>query len=84
MIKQQYDKWFKYTSEKRVLEHNQSIDKLPIDKQNWYSKLLEHNPINTDFAKVMYNAFPEIRDSATQYKKGLDMYLENLGSNLLI
>ena len=64
LVKEKYDEWFKYTSEKRVLDHNQSINSLPIEKQNWYSKLLEQKPTNTDFAKIMYNAFPEIRDSA--------------------
>lgn len=84
LVKKEYDDYYKYHSEKRIQDHNNSIDNLTPEKQQWYSKLKDEKPTNTEFAKIMYNAFPEIRDTASKNKKGLDNFLKTYGSNLLI
>ncbi|WP_407556510.1 hypothetical protein [Winogradskyella sp. 4-2091] len=84
LVKKEYDDYYKYHSEKRILDHNNSFDNLTPEKQQWYSKLKDEKPTNVEFVKIMYNAFPEIRDTASKHKKGLDNFLKSYGSNLVI
>lgn len=84
LVKKEYDDYYKYHSEKRILDHNDSVGNLTPEKQEWYSKLKDEKPTNTEFVKIMYNAFPEIRDTASKHKKGLDNFLKRYGSNLVI
>ena len=84
LVKREYDNHIKYQLEKLVLTHNGKIDTKPDKKQIWYSKLTDDKPTLTDFAKIMYNAFPQLRDTASKHKKGLDQFLTSYGSNLVI
>ncbi|MFV0531758.1 MAG: hypothetical protein ACK5MD_10035 [Flavobacteriales bacterium] len=84
LVKDQYDKYFKYHVEKSIEDHNKGIDLLPLNKQQYYPKLKDEKPTNTEFVKIMYNAFPEIRDTASKHKKGLEQFLKSYGSNLVI
>lgn len=84
LVKREYDKQVKYQLEKAVLEYNGKLDNMPAKKQIWYSKLSVEKPTIKDFVKIMYNAFPQLRDTASKHKKGLDHFLSTYGSNLLV
>lgn len=88
-VKKRYDKDYRYVLENKLKSHNERIEKLMSsrknlsDKQkNYYSKMELQPPTLTDFAKIMYNAFPQVRDKAIN--KDLNTFLKTYGSNLLI
>ncbi|MBU2926723.1 hypothetical protein [Winogradskyella psychrotolerans] len=89
IVKKRYDKDYKYVLEKKLKAHNERIEKLMNSRKNlsdkqkeFYSKTQLQPPTLTDFAKIMYNAFPQVRDKAIG--KDLNTFLKTYGSNLLI
>lgn len=89
IVKKRYDKDYKYVLENKLKTHNQRIEKLKNSRENlsdqqkeFYSKTQLQPPTLTDFAKIMYNAFPQVRDKAIG--KDLNTFLNTYGSNLLI
>ena len=88
IVKKRYDKDYKYVLENKLKTHNERIEQLMnfrknlSDKQKgFYSKTELKAPTLTDFAKIMYNAFPQVRDKAIG--KDLSAFLKTYGSNLL-
>ena len=57
---------FKYVSENlRTLnsKYNYKVSKMPLDKQKFYKELETDKVTRYDFMCIMFNAFPQIRDS---------------------
>ncbi|MBO3096807.1 hypothetical protein [Gelidibacter pelagius] len=88
LVKKHYDEEYKYVLESKLKAYNQKIDEqmssrksLSEKQKEFYTKRGLEPPTLTDFAKIMYNAFPEVRDRAIG--KNLDHFLKNYGSNLL-
>lgn len=87
-IKKHYDKDYLYVIENKLQSYNETLEKAMdgrnnlSDKQKEFYKNIEFNKATgIDFAKIIYNAFPEIRDKATD--KDLDTFLTNYGKNLV-
>lgn len=87
-VKKRYDEDYKYVLENNLKTHNQGLDKLmgtrnlSETQKQFYEKKQLKPPTLTDFAKIMYNAFPEVRDKAIG--KSRPNFLKTYGSNLLI
>jgi hypothetical protein len=91
IVKKRYDKDHKYELENKLKTHNERTKKLMNSRKNLSYKQIEfysnsktqlQPPTLTDFAKIMYNAFPQVRDKAIG--KDLNTFLNTYGSNLLI
>ena len=87
-IKERYDKDYKYVLENNLKPHNLKIEKLLTSRKilsgkqkEFYPKIELQSPTLSDFAKIMYNAFPEVRDKAIG--KDITVFLKTYGSNLL-
>jgi hypothetical protein len=86
-VKKRYDEDYKYVLENNLEAYNQklvsriALRNLSDAQKEFYEIKQLEAPTLTDFAKIMYNAFPEIRDKAIG--KSLNHFLKNYGSNLL-
>lgn len=80
-VKKHYNEQQKFQLEKALLSYNKRINKLPENKRDWYGDFKPNPPTSVDFAKIIYNAFPQFRDKAIN--KDLNTFLINLGKNLV-
>ena len=80
-VKTFYDSQRKYQLEKSLQAYNGNLVSLPKEKQPWHPRIEPEFPTLCDFAKIIYNAFPQIRDKALG--KDLNQFLKNYGKNLV-
>lgn len=80
-VKIYYDGQRKYQIEKSLQAYNDNLLNLSIEKQLWRPRVEPEFPTLFDFAKIIYNAFPQIRDKSLG--KDLDQFVKNLSKNLV-
>jgi len=80
-VKREYNKERTFQLKKALKIYNNRLERLPENKRKWHNKFEFNPPTSIDFSKIIYNAFPQVRDKAIN--KDLDQFLRNYSKNLV-